>query len=309
MLLENEQETLPVDFNSYTHIVLMGEREEHEALVNWQTATTTFQDFDNIGAQNGGWSVSWQGYNGNFFWSGEHKDRSHASSILDALKARVDSSKTQLLYPTYSNPSDQDAVAQERNSFLSKLAALNGEADKRVLVIGVLAENPYSEWMGEINNPFCWGTSSYAEGCIYNVHANMYMPDQQATEIKVQYSDFAAQVISKIKEVDSSAKMVHVVLSGRPVMMDMKGANVDALIAAFLPGTAGGEAIVTALNGEYNFRQEGNANRLPVEWFNSMDSLKDYPIYKAHVKGRPEIPDAKYPIGHGLATGRKHAQA
>ena len=94
VLLENEQETLPLDFGSYTHIVLMGEREEHEALPNWQTATTTFQDFDNIGAQNGGWSVAWQGYNGNFFWADEHKERSHSSSILDALKARIDTSKT-----------------------------------------------------------------------------------------------------------------------------------------------------------------------------------------------------------------------
>ena len=167
-----------MDLNSYTHIVLIGEREELEVLPNSQTATTTFQDFDNIGAQNGGWTVAWQGYNGNFFWADEHKKSSHSSSILDALKTRIDPSKTELLYPAYSNSSNQDAVTQERQNFLSKLMALSSNAEKRILVLGVLAENPYSEWMGDVNNPFCYGTTLPAEGCIYNAHANMYMPDQ-----------------------------------------------------------------------------------------------------------------------------------
>ena len=39
-----------------------------------------------------------------------------------------------------------------------------------------------------------------------------------------------------------------------------------------------------------------------------MESLKDYPIYKSQIKGRPEIPDAKYPIGYGLETCRKHTK-
>jgi hypothetical protein len=35
---------------------------------------------------------------------------------------------------------------------------------------------PYAEWMGDINNPFCWDKDYYVEGCIYNVHANTYLP-------------------------------------------------------------------------------------------------------------------------------------
>ena len=27
--------------------------------------------------------------------------------------------------------------------------------DTNTLIIGVLAESPYAEWMGDINNPFC----------------------------------------------------------------------------------------------------------------------------------------------------------
>ena len=43
-----------------------------------------FRKFDNIGMQNGGWSVRWQGFEGNDFWSGDNKVKSNASSILDA---------------------------------------------------------------------------------------------------------------------------------------------------------------------------------------------------------------------------------
>ena len=43
--------------------------------------------------QCGGWSVRWQGYQGNEFWSGQNKQTSNASSILDALLALQKSSK------------------------------------------------------------------------------------------------------------------------------------------------------------------------------------------------------------------------
>lgn len=36
--------------------------------------------------QCGGWSVRWQGFEGNDFWTGDNKISSNASSILDAIK-------------------------------------------------------------------------------------------------------------------------------------------------------------------------------------------------------------------------------
>jgi beta-glucosidase len=36
--------------------------------------------------QSGGWSVRWQGFEGNDFWTGNNKVSSNASSILDGLK-------------------------------------------------------------------------------------------------------------------------------------------------------------------------------------------------------------------------------
>jgi beta-glucosidase len=37
--------------------------------------------------QCGGWTVRWQGYEGNDFWKDQNKASSNASSILDALTA------------------------------------------------------------------------------------------------------------------------------------------------------------------------------------------------------------------------------
>jgi beta-glucosidase len=44
-------------------------------------------------------------------------------------------------------------------------------------MIFITSESPYAEFMGDINNPFCAGTGEWVEGCIYNCHANPYLPD------------------------------------------------------------------------------------------------------------------------------------
>jgi hypothetical protein len=36
--------------------------------------------------QSGGWTVRWNGFEGNSMWQGDSKTKSNASSILDALK-------------------------------------------------------------------------------------------------------------------------------------------------------------------------------------------------------------------------------
>jgi len=36
--------------------------------------------------QSGGWSLRWQGFEGNSQWKGDNKIKSNASSILDALE-------------------------------------------------------------------------------------------------------------------------------------------------------------------------------------------------------------------------------
>lgn len=52
--------------------------------------------------QSGGWSVRWQGFEGNDFWKDKNKQSSNASSILDALKSLQSKNNFTLVYPNYS---------------------------------------------------------------------------------------------------------------------------------------------------------------------------------------------------------------
>ena len=76
----------------------------------------------------------------------------------------------------------------------------------------------------------------------------------------------------------------------------------NAFIAAWLPGTSGGEAVVQAIFGEYLFKKNPTSNVLPVPWIKSMNSLKNYPIYDSAL---PTISDPLFEEGYGLATTTK----
>lgn len=47
----------------------------------------------------------------------------------------------------------------------------------------------------------------------------------------------------------------------------------SAFIAAWLPGTTGGEAIVKSIFGEYRFGSNGISNRLAIDWVQDMEDL------------------------------------
>jgi beta-glucosidase len=60
----------------------------------------------------------------------------------------------------------------------------------------------------------------------------------------------------------------------------------DAFVAAWLPGTTGGQAVVGALFGDYVFRNHDNVNTLPVPW--PTKALKDFPIYDSDAQPTPD---------------------
>lgn len=86
VLIKNTNNILPVRNlrTGIENVILVGESIYN---LNGLTKTQLYRNFDNIGMQCGGWTVRWQGYQGNEFWSGENKQSSNASSILDALLA------------------------------------------------------------------------------------------------------------------------------------------------------------------------------------------------------------------------------
>ncbi|XP_022150697.1 uncharacterized protein LOC111018764 isoform X2 [Momordica charantia] len=91
-----------------------------------------------------------------------------------------------------------------------------------------------------------------------------------------------------IKNVCDSVKCVVVVVSGRPIVMEPYISSIDALVAAWLPGTEG-LGVTDCLYGDHGF-----SGKLPRTWFKSVDQL---PMNV----GDPHY-DPLFPFGFGLGT-------
>ncbi|OIT37873.1 PREDICTED: uncharacterized protein LOC109240178 isoform X1 [Nicotiana attenuata] len=93
---------------------------------------------------------------------------------------------------------------------------------------------------------------------------------------------------STITNVCSVVKCVVVVISGRPVVVEPYLENIDALVAAWLPGSEG-QGVADVLFGDYGF-----TGKLARTWFKSVDQL---PMNV----GDPHY-DPLFPFGFGLTT-------
>ncbi|KAJ9559112.1 hypothetical protein OSB04_013726 [Centaurea solstitialis] len=94
--------------------------------------------------------------------------------------------------------------------------------------------------------------------------------------------------LNTIKNVCSSVKCVVVLITGRPVVVQPFVDTIDALVAAWLPGTEG-QGVTDVLFGDYGF-----TGKLARTWFKSVDQL---PMNV----GDPHY-DPLYPFGFGLTT-------
>ncbi|KAL8263185.1 hypothetical protein R6Q59_024561 [Mikania micrantha] len=93
---------------------------------------------------------------------------------------------------------------------------------------------------------------------------------------------------STIKNVCGSVKCVVVLITGRPVVVQPFIGTIDALVAAWLPGTEG-QGVTDVLFGDYGF-----TGKLARTWFKSVEQL---PMNV----GDPHY-DPLYPFGFGLTT-------
>jgi beta-glucosidase len=84
-------------------------------------------------------------------------------------------------------------------------------------------------------------------------------------------------------------KLVVILLSGRPLIITEQLPDIDALVAAWLPGTEG-QGVADVLFGDLPF-----SGRLSFSWPRSMDQI---PIVSPALGGRET--DALFPIGFGL---------
>lgn len=94
--------------------------------------------------------------------------------------------------------------------------------------------------------------------------------------------------LSAIQNVCGAVKCVVIVISGRPLVIEPYLASMDALVAAWLPGSEG-QGVADVLFGDYGF-----TGTLARTWFRRVDQL---PMNV----GDPQY-DPLYPLGFGLKT-------
>ncbi|KAM7259470.1 hypothetical protein ACFE04_015211 [Oxalis oulophora] len=180
---------------------------------------------DNLGNQCGGWTITWQGLNGN--------DLTVGTTVLNAVKNTVNPT-TQVIYNE--NP---DANFVKSNGF-----------SYAVVVVG---EPPYAETFGDSLN-----------------------------------LTITAAGLNTINNVCGVVKCVVVVISGRPVVIQPYLESIDALVAAWLPGTEG-QGVADVLFGDYGF-----TGKLARTWFKTVDQLP-MNVGDKHY-------DPLFPFGFGLTT-------
>ncbi|KAK9670251.1 hypothetical protein RND81_13G189300 [Saponaria officinalis] len=98
-----------------------------------------------------------------------------------------------------------------------------------------------------------------------------------------------------INNVCGAIKCVVVVISGRPLVIEPYIASIDALVAAWLPGTEG-QGITDVLFGDHDF-----TGKLPRTWFRNVSQL---PMNV----GDPNY-DPLFPFGFGMTTSQIHPSA
>ena len=182
VVLENEKQLLPLDESTST-ILIVGPRA------------------DDIGSQSGGWTLTWQGFQGN---------KIPGTTLVEALQARGEG-LTEGTGPTEDAAAgtDHDPGTDPRGESLRVIYRPDGkvapEDSRPDVVIAVLGEDPYAEGRGD------------------------------STTLALPPADLA--VLQEAATVD--APLIAIILSGRPVMIADVLEVSEAVVAAWLPGTEG----------------------------------------------------------------------
>lgn len=133
-------------------------------------------------------------------------------------------------------------------------------------------------------------------------------PGLEGEEMPVQVPGFASGDRTEIKlpsPQQELLKRIHalgkpivlVLLSGSAIAIPWAADNIPAVVEAWYPGQAGGDAIADVLFGDYN-----PAGRLPVTVYKSVDDLPAFDDYRMegrtyrYFRGEP-----LFPFGHGLS--------
>ncbi len=101
-----------------------------------------------------------------------------------------------------------------------------------------------------------------------------------------------------IREIHALGKpVVLVLLNGGALAVNWADKRIPAIVEAWYPGQAAGDAIADVLTGDYN-----PAGRLPVTFYRSVDDLPDFDDYNVSTQTYRYYPgEPLYPFGYGLS--------
>lgn len=226
-----------------------------------RTVVVTGPAADSVEMQMGGWTLGWQGVG-----DGEAIDAAPAATtILDGLRGRVDGKTVvdhvPMQFSFDPGPGDHGYSFDEDD-----VASAVAGADAVVLALG---EGPYAEWFGDRDE--------------------IRLPETQRDLVET-VADAA----------DAATALIGVVVAGRPRGRAETFDSLDAVVMAYLPGTAGG-GVADVLLGETN-----PSGRLPFVWPAHVGRVPDYYNDVTEPRSVPETDrtvferDVLYEFGHGL---------
>ena len=191
---------------------------------------------DDIGLQSGGWTISWQG-TGNV-----NADFPNGTSILDGFIARAAAA-------------GGDVALYDSDEALAELDA----------VVMVMAEPPYAEGQGDIEN-LAW---------------------QQGRSRDLQK-------ISELRE--QGIPVVTLFLTGRPLWVNAELNASDAFVIGWLPGSEGAAVAEVMMAGSDDATQYDFEGKLPMPWPNHDLNPKDHDL---------SVTQHAFPVGYGMSAGAK----
>ena len=133
-------------------------------------------------------------------------------------------------------------------------------------------------------------------------------PRLEGEEMKVNVEGFRGGDRTRIDLPDVQEDLIHSVASvGKPVVLvllngsalaiDWEKENIPAIVEAWYPGQAGGEAIADVIFGDYN-----PGGRLPVTYYRSVNDLPPFEDYSMNNRTyRYFEGEVLYPFGYGLS--------
>lgn len=185
---------------------------------------------DNLGMQSGGWTMEWQGIDGNGI---------PGTTILDGIRAAA-------------GPGTR-VEFNRQGKFGNRLDA-NGKQLVADAAIVVLGEAPYAEGLGD--------------------SATLSLPE--------------SEVLERVRS--QARRTIVVVISGRPLVLTAQLEQMDALVAAWLPGSEGA-GVADVLFGDFTF-----TGKLPFSWPRTVEQL---PFAPGNATG---CAAPLFAFGYGLST-------